>query len=215
MTPASSESVGPELFIRTIFRDALTPERRVVISAFGTEGCLAVKWCGSAEEAAGAVEAFDTRGNTYMSCGLLDAAAEAPGKRGAAKDVVAIGAVWADVDVGEEGHKGKCYPPTLELAVDHLRLRIEQPPSITLETGGGAHLWWLLDEPWIFENDADRAEGAALVERWQMRIRAAWSEKGWDLDATHDLARVLRVPDTYNHKFKLPRPVSVLGWNVR
>ena len=207
------ESIGPEEFASIIFGDAFTPDRRLVVSRFGPDGSSA--WCSSPEQAAQVVQAIDAVGNVYMGCCLMRAAAEAPGKRGSSEDTVAMGAVWADVDVGTEGHSAdKNYPPTLNEALDHMARRIEQRPSIIVETGGGAHLWWLLDEPLIFETEADRACGAELVQRWQLRIRQVWAEKGWDLDSAHDLARVLRPPRTRNHKHNPPRPVRVTAWDV-
>lgn len=203
--------IGPEQFIQAIHGDALAEGGRLVIFGEGSR----IKWCRSPEEAAQAAQVFDAHGNVYMSCCLLDAAAEAPGKRGSIENAVALGALWADIDVGTDGHSDKkTYPPTLDEALKHLRRRIEQPPSIIVETGGGAHLWWLLDEPMFFETEADRTEATDLVKRWQLRIREAWQEKGWVLDATADLARVMRLPGTHNHKHTPARPVRVTHWDV-
>jgi hypothetical protein len=39
------------------------------------------------------------------------------------------------------------------------------PPSLVIATGNGAHAWWLFKETWVFENDEERKEAAALVAR--------------------------------------------------
>ena len=47
-----------------------------------------------------------------------------------------------------------------------------------------------------------------IKEIYRRGLRAA--SRGWSLDHTHDLARVLRLPGTLNHKTNPPRMVSLL-----
>lgn len=71
---------------------------------------------------------------------------------------------------------------------------------------GGVHPWWPLETPLT-----DMREAAALAKDWQALIRAEWKRRGWPkLDAKHDLAAVLRVPGTFNFKYKPPRAVKLL-----
>jgi hypothetical protein len=86
-------------------------------------------------------------------------------------------------------------------------------PTCVVATGGGIHPYWLFREPWIFEDDAEHQEAATLLCRFQDGARAWWRERGWHLDSTHDLARVLRIPGTQNWKYRPQRPVS-LCWEA-
>jgi len=144
--------------------------------------------------------------DVYFGVGLQDPKRKQG--RGKAEDVQGLVALWADVDFGEEGHK-KPHPPTLEEAValvDGMPL----PASVLVHSGHGLHAYWLFDIPLLFRNGKeDRDEGARMVAGWQGKLRAASEAKGWSLDATHDLARVLRVPGTWNRK-GTPVPVRIL-----
>jgi hypothetical protein len=69
-------------------------------------------------------------------------------------------------------------------------------------SGGGVHAYWLTDEPWLCSSPESREAIAVLQHAWVLKVGA---------DPTvHDLARILRVPGTLNHKYNPPRPVSFL-----
>jgi len=74
------------------------------------------------------------------------------------------------------------------------------PPTIVISTGNGAHAWWLLKEPYIFDDADDRKETASLVSRWHTLLRLNAAARGWAFDRLSDLARVLRIPGTKNFK---------------
>lgn len=72
------------------------------------------------------------------------------------------------------------------------------PPTFVVETGGGLHAYWLLNEPGGPE-DIPRVEA---INKGIARIL------GGDLAAC-DASRVLRVPGTLNHKYEPVRAVTV------
>lgn len=127
-------------------------------------------------------------------------------------DAGAIFGLWADVDIADDLHKKPNLPPTQEAALELVH-GMGLSPSMVIHSGHGLQAWWLLKEPWVFEESeagaAERAKAMALCQRWTVALRARARGKGWDVDATHDLARVLRVPGTTNHK-GAPVPVLVL-----
>lgn len=123
-----------------------------------------------------------------------------------AEQIEAIPAIWVDVDVLGEGHAEKAYPPTFEEA---LKLFADPEPSIIVHSGGGWQAYWLFREPWFFDNEADRKRAGEMLERFQKMIRFRAQDKGWTIDATHDLPRILRVPGTWNRKLAAPREVTV------
>lgn len=166
-------------------------------------------WCSTVDEAVAAIEANKGR-DCYIGVAASPVEGRGPHERGTAADTVAIVALWSDIDVRGDGHKGgKLYPPTLDDA--RKILPPDMPPTKIVFTGNGMHCWWLLREPLIFENDTDRREAAILARRWQALLRMRAAAHGWSIDSTHDLARVLRIPGTFNMKDpQNPKLVSVL-----
>jgi hypothetical protein len=133
-----------------------------------------------------------------------------PHQRGKAATTSGIGGVWIEVDFGTDGHKKGSLPPTL---LDALALIHAFPlaPTYIILSGHGLHAYWLFREFWRFDSDSERDEAADLVYRFQATIRARAEARGWEADSTHDLARVLRLPGTWNRKPGLePIPVRVI-----
>jgi putative DNA primase/helicase len=122
-----------------------------------------------------------------------------PVQRIKAEATAGIVGLWADVDIADPAHKKPNLPPTIEDA----RGLVESmgvPPSIIVHSGHGLHAWWLFQEPWVFEGEEDRKSAMAASQSWNDQLRQKARPRGWDVDATHDLARVLRVPGTLNCK---------------
>jgi hypothetical protein len=209
--PAAYAHIGPADFVHALFGDALTPERRCVVWS-KSASCT---WCTTTEQVSAAATSLDATTDVYFGVCLQDPAAERPGSRGSAESAVVVPGVWADLDVAGPGKK-KVHAPSVEALLAHLAQRIEQRPSIVLLTGGGLHAWWLFDEPLVLTDEAERRGAAELVHRWQARLRAVLEEKGWALDSTHDLARVMRLPGTRNHKpeHEPPFQIRVVAWEV-
>lgn len=76
---------------------------------------------------------------------------------------------------------------------------LAQPPTLIVNSGHGTHAYWTLTK---FETDLQliRAKNKGLVT--QLGINGA--------DSCYDLARILRVPGTYNIKNGLDCPVTIL-----
>ena len=133
-------------------------------------------------------------------------------KRGNSETVTTIPALWVDIDIAGESHKKTSLPPTLDAA---MKLIKEFPllPSALIHSGYGLHGYWILKEPWEFESSEERQEAQLLLKSLEQTIRYYAGQKGWDIDPIADLARVLRIPGTYNHKQKEPKEVEVLELN--
>ena len=85
--------------------------------------------------------------------------------------------------------------PPDESAALHIIERIGIRPSIIVHSGHGFHAYWLLKEPVRAE------EGAARLARcWGATIAAHAQSLDYIVDSVWDLARVLRIPGTINHK---------------
>ena len=120
-----------------------------------------------------------------------------------------IPGLWADIDIADEVHKKANLPPSIEAAQEVLKL-MEHPPSITVHSGHGLQCWWLFDRPWMFKDAQERALAAQLAQSWHGQLSYFFQAHNWTLDATHDLARVMRLPGTYNHKRPPLKRVEVI-----
>lgn len=137
----------------------------------------------------------------------------AKNKRGKAEDVIAIPGIWLDLDVRGPGHAQKSLPATFDEALDFIKV-LPLKPTVLVFTGGGIQAYWLFPEPMRLSTKADWTRAKNLSERWQRFIIAMGRERGWELDNTSDLPRVLRLPGSYNRKTDKPVLVTVPAEHV-
>lgn len=145
--------------------------------------------------------------DVYFGLGL-QGQKQGSNQRGRADDVIAIPGLWLDIDCQGGAHSSQDLPTEDEART--LLAEFPLPPSIIVHSGGGLHAYWLFSKFWVINGEADRKQAAALVEEFQRGFIALAASHGWKLDNTSDLARVLRVPGTCNHKSGQPVPVRVL-----
>lgn len=124
--------------------------------------------------------------NAYFGVATRD------GKGGGKENIVNIPALWCDID----------FKDTPKDEAVNLIREFPFKPSIGVMSGGGYHLYWILDEP-AEKDDIDKVE--------EVNRRIAKALKG-DMAAC-DAARVMRVPDSLNHKYDPPRECKVLKSN--
>jgi hypothetical protein len=130
------------------------------------------------------------------------------GQRATADGIGGLAGLWADVDYAGKDHSKPNLPLT-EADAWGLVHEMPVPPTILVHTGHGLQAWWLFHEPWIFE-DGEREEAQAMIRGWQGHMAQLAGNRGWVVDATHDLARLMRLPGTYNNKSERV-PVKVLS----
>ena len=128
--------------------------------------------------------------------------------RGRAESALVLPGVWVDLDVASPTHASDTLPPDGETALGLLD-GMPLPASAIVSTGSGYHAYWLWDEAWVLETESERADAEALIRLVQQAIRRLAALDGYSVDATADLARVLRAPGTLNHKTLRPRPARV------
>jgi hypothetical protein len=118
------------------------------------------------------------------------------GTDGTKAGVLRTNALWTDLDF-KDGH-------TRESRLEQLR-KLSCVPALGVATGGGLQHYWLLDRS---------AESPEELERAELVMRRLAAVMGGD--AVYDRSRVMRVPETFNHKYGEPRPVLlehyVPGW---
>ena len=114
--------------------------------------------------------------------------------------VAGIPAFWADIDVAHPVHKMAAQlPPTAEQALEALAA-LPFEPTIIVDSGHGMQVWWLLEEPWLFDTPEERELARRASQWWHSVIKGLFEDKGWTIDATFDLSRVMRIPSTWNNK---------------
>lgn len=124
--------------------------------------------------------------------------ARSSGARGGDADARWLIAMWADIDIAGPGHANSQGLPTSVAEAE--RIYADLPtPTMVVATGGGLHAWWLLAEPVAIEQRRKDVED--FVGSWQTMLGAHANRYGHRVDRTTDLARVLRVCGTLNHKY--------------
>jgi hypothetical protein len=192
-------------FLKDMFGDAITPERRLTV--FTTPDKRTMRFTSLDGVEAHASDASRHGREVYFGLGLIRGE---PKGRGTAADVAAIGCLWADIDMAGPAHPCKALPSSIE-EVERLLAELPLTPSVVVDSGHGAHGYWFLREPWIFEDEADRQKAASLAKAWHGLICRLAEGHGWKLENLSDLARVLRVPGTVNHKLPAqPAQVRIL-----
>lgn len=139
--------------------------------------------------------------DTYFAC----AEYLSPGSR-KADNVAGAYVFWGDIDVAPgKGADGKGYETLDEAKAALKKFRIEAglpKPTHVVESGGGLHAYWVLDA------FVDRATWQAYATK----LKAIAKHLGFLADPTRtaDIASVLRIPGTLNHKYDPPLPVTLV-----
>lgn len=126
------------------------------------------------------------------------------------ENVRALKAFWLDIDCGET--KAEVNPDTgrpdgyidQATAIQALKefcTTVGLPKPTLVNSGGGLHVYWPLTE------EITRAEWEPVAERFQEVCR---TQNFHVDDKVFEVARVLRIPGTYNFKGATPRPVHIM-----
>ena len=162
-------------------------------------------------EAAGLVHNLAKTRDVYFGLGLQP---KNLGKRsrGKADQVIAIPGVWADIDIADAAHKNPNLPTSIEEAMS-LISQIPLAPTLVVNSGHGMHVYWLFKNLWVFQDSEEREHAQTVVRAFQAGLIHLAQQRGWTMDNTSDLARVLRIPGTINRK-REPVPVSIIEQNL-
>jgi hypothetical protein len=204
--PEQTIPQGPLTFLRWLYGD--DAPGWLTISTFDSQP---TQWfpADQLEHVAIYCQAIARRYNVYFGLGLRKEQIE--NGRGESDDVLAIPGFWIELDIRHPVHKKVNLPETLEQAVALVAEAIPLKPSATIDSGYGGHFHWFFRELWRFDSADDRQAAYHLLHRLQATIQAVAKLHGWEVDSTFDLARVLRVPGTYNRNVPdNPRLVTIL-----
>ena len=137
------------------------------------------------------------REDCYFSVGLMERTINVH-ERARNEDIIAIPALWADIDIANPVHAADNLPPDYSAARSLLPGALD--PTCIVFSGYGIHVYYQLREPLETRTQEERAQADDLLRRLQGIIRKNAAARGWHLDSVPDICRVLRVPGTYNYK---------------
>ena len=150
-----------------------------------------------AEIAQAARNTGDAGKDVYFSVGLSERLFKAH-ERAKSADIIAIPALWVDIDIAGDAHAAKSLPPDYTAARALLPEMLD--PSIVVHSGHGIHAYYIFRELLDTRTEEERSAAEDLLRRLQGAVRARAAIYGWHVDSVPDLCRVLRVPGTLNRK---------------
>ena len=154
--------------------------------------------------------ANDAGKDVYFSVGVSERLFRAH-ERAKAADIVAIPALWVDIDIAGESHAAKELPP--DYAAARALLPEMMDPSLVVHSGHGIHAYYLFRELLDTRTDAERRTAENLLRRLQGVVRTRAVAHGWHVDSVPDLCRVLRVPGTLNRKGGVAAPCMIAEYS--
>lgn len=120
-----------------------------------------------------------------------------------AEHAISLRSFFVDLDVGQK----KEYSSKEEAiaSLDNFVDSNELPPPVVVDSGTGAHAYWFFNE-------------SVPADEWKIyatKFKEFCFNNGLKIDpvVTSDVSRVLRCPDTFNHKTSIPSPTKVLRWS--
>jgi hypothetical protein len=134
-------------------------------------------------------------------CWLACAGYGAKNKR-TGENAICAGAFWLDVDWGED--KPYADEPAARAALQEFLYKTNLPDPVVVASGGGMHLWWPLREPLAKTAWRDAA----------LSLKLLCERHGFHPDSarTADIASLMRMPGTLNHKYN---PSRLVVWDER
>ena len=194
-------SMGPQAFKNTLYGAAETGW----LTVFHTPSCHTL-WFRASQR----MPDLDLNQNCYLGLGVRRQRPHNSHTRGKNHDIIAIPGLWLDIDYDSPGaHKVRHLLPPNEDAALTLLDAVPYKPSLIIHSGHGFQVYWLFKELAWFHTNGDREAFGRLCRGWQQILQQAGRDRGWHVDSTADLARVLRIPGTRNLKTEQPREVSV------
>jgi hypothetical protein len=165
----------------------------------GIKNGVKAKFSETKEDALACIEAADKNDeDVYVALATFNT------EKREKNNVKQLKTLFLDIDCGE----GKDYPTKTEAytALKEFTKRYTLPnPSVIVDSGRGWHVYWVLDKP------CGKDEWLPVAEQLKRTCKHAGFKV--DVQVTADAARILRVPDTRNHKTSPPLDCTVYSHN--
>ena len=194
-------STRPQTFKDTLYRDAET-------------GWLTIFYAPSRQTVwfpvTKPMPKLDLGQNCYLGLGIRRSRPSNNRGRGKIDDIIGIPGLWLDLDYESPGaHKARHPLPQDEAAALSLLDAAPYKPSLIVHSGHGLQVYWLFKELACFDTKDEREAFGRLCRGWQHLFQQAGRDRGWHVDSTADLTRILRIPGTLNLKTEEAREVLV------
>ena len=127
-----------------------------------------------------------------------------PKAQKSAADALYQKSIWIDIDIEPNNPKHYATHDEAWNAFVALRKKVGLPaPSAVVNTGGGLHIYWISKTPLLPHEWQPYANG--------LKHLLLANNFKFDADLYGDIARILRVPGTFNHKYDPPKQVQLLA----
>lgn len=148
--------------------------------------------------------------DTYVGVGI-SGKDYGPHERAKSSEIIWLPAFWLDLDIKSPVHKHDDLPETLDEA-RQLIADVGHAPTLTVNSGHGLQAWWAISDGDCSTEERRQAIAAAVYQWQRHQIDHAKARYGWRIDATHDLARLMRLPGTSNCKAEIvPVVLEAIG----
>lgn len=135
-----------------------------------------------------------------------------PTTRGSNETAVSLPGIFADIDFADAKKSTKHYPPDSDTALDLIK-SFEVKPFLVQHSGNGLHILYAFDRSMPIGNREERRRAQTILREFYRKLADHFERAGYAIDNVSDLARVFRVPTTFNHKSGTPKPVAVIAYN--
>ena len=180
--------------LKQFYEKALPTQGVYCISGIDKNGKVSNRFAETLDDVFDKIDRIKSNQNTFVALGSFD------GYSRKAVDCLFVRSFFIDLDVGENKEykdKGDAHE-----ALFKLQGAAELPDPVVIDSGGGIHAYWLMDE------DIPAEEWKTYAEKFKA---LCMSHISIDPVVTADAARIMRAPETLNFKTDPPRPTSVIS----
>lgn len=184
--------------LKQFYEKALPTQGVYCITSIGTDKKVTNKFAETLDGVFEQIEKFKAKElNTFVALGTFD------GFSRKAADCLFVRSFFIDLDVGEE--KDYTSKDDAHAAVISLLVQTGLPQPVLVDSGGGIHAYWIMDE------DIPRDKWKVYAEKFKALCLEYISI---DPVVTADAARIMRAPETFNYKTSPPLPTSVISEEI-
>ena len=191
------EELSRQQFWALVFGD-ISPDRHMSVNAFDVQkNKMMERFVASLIEAEDVVEDINSKGLDAFystgSCGEIEGGIKQGQIGRTTASTIDKKSLCLDLDVGGGGGDGK-YPSQHAAAkalLEVINSGLIMMPSVVVNSGGGLHAYWCCESPVI------ASEWNLMANKFAELLDGHLVT---DKSVTTDLARLLRVPQTFNHK---------------
>jgi hypothetical protein len=181
--------------LKQFYEKALPSQGVYCITSIGTDKKVTNKFAETLDGVFEQIEKFKAKQlNVFVALGTFD------GFSRKADDCIFVRSFFIDLDVGES--KEYASKADAHTALYKLVGAAGLPDPVVIDSGGGVHAYWIMDE------DIPKDEWKPYAEKFKALCQ---QHIAIDPVVTADAARIMRAPETFNHKFDPPVPTSVIN----